>query len=147
MNILGATVKTIGNVYQKVNLAKLIDNLERDQVLADHLEHVNQELLEEEERKRICREAELLCLQTIESHLEEFLETDPDGTYEGWISSLHPDNTNENVNPNHPTFGGGPIDHRFYVKESDHRILWNRTMKALADGADVQNMTIMNSGL
>ena len=116
-------LSSIGNALQKINLAKLIDDLERAQELADHLEHINNELNEEAERKELCREAQAACLETIINHLTEFLERRPDAVYEDWIAELHPDNLDLEK--------GGDIDHRFYVKESDHRIIWNSSMESL----------------
>ena len=53
-------------------------------------------------------------------HLEEFLITHPESTYEQWIAALHPENVEE---------GSAMIDHRFYVEDSDHRILWNEKIE------------------
>ena len=118
-------LSSIGNALQKINLAKLIDDLERAQELADHLEHINTELNEEAERKELCREAQAACLETILNHLTEFLERRPDANYEEWIAELHPDNMD--------LAKGGNIDHRFYVKESDHRMIWNSSMEKLME--------------
>jgi len=46
--------------------------------------------------------------------------------YEGWITLLHPDNVKKNNEG-----GGKIIDHRFYMKDSDHRQLWNECMEKL----------------
>jgi len=114
-------LKTIGVQLQKINLLKLIDDLERDQELADA------EIMEEEERKAMCREAVAACMHTIFEHLSDFQKERPDATYEEWIMKLHPDNADDQRNRDR-----GLIDHRFYVEESDHRIIWNDTMDTLA---------------
>jgi hypothetical protein len=124
MAFLQKKLSSIGNALQKINLAKLIDDLERHQELADHLEHINTELGEEADRKKQCREAHAACLQTILDHLAEFLEARPDAVYEDWISELHPDNLD---------MAKANIDHRFYVKESDHRMIWNSSMESLME--------------
>jgi len=118
--------------------AKWIDDLERDQQLADRLEWINAENERELERKRICREAEQACLEAVRQHLMSFLQEYPKGTYEEWIQELHPENVTD-----------GTLDHRFYVKESDHLILWNESLttntntdeKNLAGGDTVMTTT------
>mmetsp|Transcript_15985 Transcript_15985/g.20288 ORF Transcript_15985/g.20288 Transcript_15985/m.20288 type:complete len:139 (+) Transcript_15985:125-541(+) len=111
----------IGNVLHKlnetVNLVHMIDMLEQQQVMADYMEFVNTENQEEEERKRLCREAAALCLKEIHDHCITYLKEHPnDGSYEEWIRLCHPDNVEETNNQ---------IDHRFYVEDADHRIIWN----------------------
>eukprot|EP00555_Chaetoceros_dichaeta_P009843 CAMPEP_0198255582 /NCGR_PEP_ID=MMETSP1447-20131203/5672_1 /TAXON_ID=420782 /ORGANISM="Chaetoceros dichaeta, Strain CCMP1751" /LENGTH=111 /DNA_ID=CAMNT_0043941985 /DNA_START=52 /DNA_END=384 /DNA_ORIENTATION=- len=106
-------LKSIGVQLQKINLLKLIDDLERDQIFADA------EVMEDEERKAICREAVAACMETMLEHLSNFREERPDATYEEWIMKLHPDNADDKRRNN-----VGLIDHRFYVEESDHRIIW-----------------------
>lgn len=118
---LKARLVQVGNTMQKLNLAKLIDDMEHDQELADQLEEINLDIHEEAERKDLVREAISACQAEIESHLEAFLEAHPDATYENWIQDLHPDNVVEGKLL--PDFV--EVDHRFYVEESDHRLLWN----------------------
>jgi len=76
---------------------------------------------EDEELYRICREAAEACLRSIIEHLYDFVE-DCFNTnahyYEDWIKELHPENVD-----------GGKVDHRFYIKESEHRIIWNDLME------------------
>jgi len=121
-------LKSIGVQLQKINLLKLIDDLERDQIFAEA------EVMEDEERKAICREAVAACMQTILEHLSNFREERPDATYEEWIIKLHPDNADDKRRNN-----VGLIDHRFYVEESDHRIIWNETMDSLATNVTNQD--------
>jgi len=133
LSIGGAAMK-IGDSLQKINLGKLIDDLEQKQAFVDHLEHVNQEIVQEQQRKELVREAEARCRATIIHHLHEFLVKFPLATYEEWISDLHPDNvtpTKTNVEQKEHT-----IDHRFYVVDSDHRIIWNGLMEELKGGQD-----------
>ena len=127
-----AALAKAGKTLQRLNLAKLIDDMEHDQELADRLEIINKENKCEESCKNMVREAVERCRQEIESHLDEFLtnhqhdENHP--RYEDWIQVLHP----ENVAPGMllPEMGLD-VDGRFYVEESDHLILWNQ--KAPAD--------------
>jgi len=122
---VGALSKNVGNKLQKVNLARLIDELEHDQELADKLEFINQETQEEAARKDLVREAMEACQAEIENHLEEFLERRPDATYEDWILDLHPDNVEQGTFFEDFTV----VDSRFYVMDSDHRLLWNHHEK------------------
>lgn len=56
-----AGLATIGSALQKINLSKLIDDMEQDQELAYKLEDINKETDEEVERKRIVQEALARC--------------------------------------------------------------------------------------
>jgi hypothetical protein len=122
-----ATVK-ITERLQKLNLAKLIDRMEDDQRFADALERKNRELQMEQEAIEMTREAGAACARAIESHLESFLELHPEATYEEWISDLHPENLHEGLLLEGL---GKDLDHRFYVAESDHRLLWNRNLGSI----------------
>jgi len=118
---LKAGFAKVGSALQKVNLAKLIDDMEHDQEVADNLEVVNQEIKEESDRKALVREATELCHAEIRNHLDEFLQEHPDARYEDWIEDVHPDNVTEGK-----LFTDmKQVDLRFYVESSDHRILWN----------------------
>ena len=120
----GATTRLAGTL-QKLNLGKLIDRMEQDQGVADNLERRNRDLRHEQEARDMMREAGAACTHAIESHLETFLNTHSEATYEEWISDLHP----ENVHEGKLLEGmGKELDHRFYVAESDHRLLWNRNL-------------------
>lgn len=125
----GPLVKNVGNQLQKVNLARLIDEMEHDQELADKLEFVNQETKEEAARKELVREATEACQKEIEDHLEDFLDRHPDATYEEWIKELHPDNVEKGMLLDEFTV----VDLRFYVEDSDHRIIWNNHEKVSED--------------
>jgi hypothetical protein len=114
---------TVGKVIQTINIGKWIEDLERDQILADELDRINTENQQEQESKEICRQAEAACMQAVREHLDSFLQENPAAEYETWIRELHPDNVNVKDRS---------IDPRFYVEDSDHRILWNDTI----DGDD-----------
>jgi hypothetical protein len=122
--------KTLGGAFSKINVAKWIDELECDQELADHLDRINNDTADEQERQMIKRQAMEACLQTMKEHLLEFLAENPQATYEEWICNLHPDNINMQLEglTNTPM-----IDHRFYVADSDHRLLWNEHLNDLED--------------
>ena len=78
------------------------------------MERINRE---REESEAMVEEAAILMLEINRQHLQEFLQTNPQATYEEWIQDLHPDNVYEEG-----------IDHRFYVHDSDHRLLWNELL-------------------
>jgi hypothetical protein len=159
------------NLVGRVNIFKLIGDMERNQQLADHLEYLNEELSEEAQRKDLCREAHAACTKEIRNHLVAFLEErqqrddrqhrqergcghseEENDTvyYETWISELHPDNLmfsqplgkdNKDHDDDNDACKNGRknkngthlmIDPRFYVKESDHRLIWNEQMRTLA---------------
>jgi hypothetical protein len=110
-------LKSARNIVQKLNVGKWIDDLEKDQELADQLEEVNAEFQQEVERKELVIAVREACMDAIRTHLRSFLEENPHGTYEDWIAELHPDNYCEEKQT---------VDARFYVADSDHRILWNQ---------------------
>lgn len=100
----------------KVNIGKWIDDLEKDQELADELERINEEHQAEAERRHLVVQVREACMDAIRTHLVSFLQENPEGSYEDWVAELHPDNVSEH---------DASVDHRFYVEDSDHRILWN----------------------
>lgn len=111
--------RTLGTALQKINktinLIYMIDVLEQKQEVADYLEEVNTENEDEQERKRQCREAIAACLKEIHEHCLEYLSDHPENAcYVDWIRLCHPDNVE-----------CGKLDRRFYVRDSDHRIIWN----------------------
>ena len=122
--------KKLGGALQKINVVKWIDDLEQDQNLADQLDRVNADTADEQERKDICRQAMEACMNAIGDHLQEFLSEHPQATYEEWICNLHPDNINNRMEGLTQT---PMIDHRFYVANSDHRVLWNEHLNDLDD--------------
>jgi hypothetical protein len=116
-------LQNFGSKIQKFNVGKLIDQMEQDQGLADQLESLNEHLQQERERRDVCQASERACLNAMTEHLEDFLRQRPDATYEQWIEDLHPENAHDgkllmDLDKE--------IDLRFYVQESDHRILWNK---------------------
>ena len=88
-----------------INIGRWIDDLERDQELADRLEQINEEHRAEAERRQLVMEVREACMDAVRAHLESFLEEYPDSTYEDWVAELHPDNISEH---------DGSVDNRFY---------------------------------
>jgi len=60
----------------------------------------------------------VMGLSFISQHLDEYLNQEPAGTYEGWIAALHPENAR------HVKTNG--LDSQFYLENSDHLVMWNR---------------------
>ena len=120
-----------------LNLPALIDQMEKDQEVADQLDTINRENAEETERREMVREAERQSLEIMYEHLEEFLRENPRASYESWIAALHPDNVVEGKLLEGVS-GSTEIDHRFFVSESDHRNLWNESISERND-ADRRN--------
>jgi len=93
---------------------------------SDDLESLRRKMHEEQqilEAENMTREAERACLDVCQRHLEEFLLHHPNGgaTYEEWLRALHPENDYEG----RLLEGFSELDHRFYVRESDHLKMWN----------------------
>ena len=77
--------------------------------------------MEDQGRREIVRQSQSDCMKEVIDHLELYLNHNPRGTaYEDWVAALHPDNAE---------YADGSIDHRFYVEDSDHRLLWNKCME------------------
>jgi hypothetical protein len=120
----------VNNNLSSFNIAKFtesITNQPRGTTVNDQLAMFNERMKEEALRRDIRREAEEACLQTMREHLVEFLEQNVNGTYEQWIFALHPENT-QDVSLLHD-MECKEVDLRFYIEESDHRRLWNETVK------------------
>lgn len=91
------------------------------------------ELEEEQEYKLKKRESIKACLNETHKHCMNFFETRKSfwntnaPTYEEWISDFHPDNVVHSPS-SRKLFRRKScyiIDHRFYLRDSDHRIIWN----------------------
>lgn len=98
-------------------IKSLTDRFNQILLISNQIDMKNQKILhDEKEKERLCREATEACLTVISEHLYDFLcEGDnSNARYEDWLHECHPENCE------------GCVDHRFYVRESDHRILWNK---------------------
>ena len=87
---------------------------------------------EREASEAMVQDAAQMMLEINRRHLEEFLITYPLSTYEQWIGKLHPENMNGD---------GRSIDHRFYVEDSDHRILWNEMIGEKREYVPARSLT------
>ena len=119
-----AGLATIGTALQKINLPKFLDNATKEEELqkqAQKQAERQREAEEEAERQRIVEEALAKCQAEIKEHLSTFLFLNPTATYEEWVQDLHP----ENVVDGKLLTDFKDVDLRFYVADSDHRLLWN----------------------
>jgi hypothetical protein len=118
-------------------------HLERQAIVrqeAEQRERRRRNRLLEEEAEAMVRESAKMTLEIDQQHLQEFLAKHQNSgnavSYERWIGELHPDN----VLPD-----GGGIDHRFYVEDSDHRIMWNETMMGDDEVLKVKAMSLQQT--
>jgi hypothetical protein len=144
---------------QRVNVARWIDDLEHDQEIANELDQINCDTMEETQRKALVAQVHASCMNAIQEHLTSFVQEHPYGTYEEWIAELHPENvvviipttttttngygttasanetihhsntSNDNSNSNDSGRSKIQIDSRFYVADSDHLRLWQKHSK------------------
>ena len=121
--VVKAGLATIGSAIQKMNLSKFMpDNYDdTQQVFANKIKAVKREADEEMERQRMIDDALQRCKAEIDEHLTSFLFLNPEASYEEWIQDLHP----ENVAEGKLLQDFKDVDLRFYVADSDHRLLWN----------------------
>jgi transcriptional regulator len=116
--------RTILSVPDKIfKKSKEKQKTEPQYEFAERLAFISQEIIENQQGRQMVRESQLECMKEITNHLKPFLVQHPSATYEQWVAELHPDNAE---------YSDGRIDHRFYVEDSDHRLLWNEFMKELA---------------
>lgn len=73
-----------------------------------------------EAAERSAGEARAICMALSGEHLDQFLSFHPDATYENWLFDLHPE-----ILASSRGDLTDSLDHRFYLKDSDHLILWN----------------------
>jgi len=117
---VGRTILSVPDtVVGVVNKNKKNLDQKQPQHAEELLEVVNRDIVEDQQRREIVRESQSVCMNTMENHLETFLISTPDKTYEEWIQALHPDNAE---------YAENTIDHRFYLESSHHRLLWNDYM-------------------
>jgi hypothetical protein len=121
MTKLKDRVHQIKSMGEKISLWHLIEELEQ----------INEEHLEESERRVMVEEAVDACKKSIKDHIQTFIMENPDAKYEEWIRELHPDNAEY--------ADAEIIDHRFYAEDSDHRHIWNEHVEQL-DGCEYKRV-------
>jgi hypothetical protein len=119
-------LRVVGASFLRARSTLGISTNEEDE-LVQKLEAMNEENVEEQFRRRIRREAEAACMRAVKDHLQSFLQEHPDASYEAWIEELHPENAHEGLLLEGL---GKTLDHRFYVQDSDHRKLWNESLRS-----------------
>lgn len=82
------------------------------------------EMMAELERAKQASRA--ACLDEIRLHLDGFAMRQPAASYEDWIAELHPESlrSGDGFSPS--------IDYRYYLEDSDHRVIWNSKVGAWA---------------
>ncbi|KAL3794207.1 hypothetical protein ACHAW5_001484 [Stephanodiscus triporus] len=95
----------------------------------------DEDTLDVDELMRLKQEAEETCLNATIEHLLAFVKGNPTAKYHQWIEDLHPENAHDG------TLLEGLdkiIDHRFFVKTSDHRRIWNENLFTFLDPSTTQ---------
>ena len=116
-------------VQQTASIAseRVLQHQQSSSLHTDDLESLRRRMQDDKqvmEAENMSREAEQACLDVCHQHLQEFLQERPDGTYEEWLRALHPENDYEGK----LLEGFSELDHRFFVKESDHLKMWNESV-------------------
>lgn len=94
---------------------EIANYIEEQNAISKYMETIVHEDADERKRNRMCRDSVAICLASMHDHCIKYLQQHPEASYEEWIENYHPDNVSSI----------GSIDHRFYVRDSDHRIIWN----------------------
>jgi hypothetical protein len=95
-------------------------NVEFLQCIHDHvIEYLNETIVEDWSRE----EEEKEDSGDDESKSSDSSKFKNNCSYEDWIRKCHPENTS--VKDIDKKYHGYEIDHRFYLRDSDHRIIWN----------------------
>lgn len=103
---------------------------ERDEAAAQLHGIICSNIIDDQNGRIAVRESQEECMREITEHLKlhifnitgSSLDAVERYEYKDWIEALHPDNVN------YLRSGRSIIDHRFYMKDSHHRILWNEYM-------------------
>lgn len=133
-------------------------NEERDEVTTELHGKICSNIIEDQNGRLAVRESQEECMREITEHLNMYIftitDSNPHSTtryeYKDWIEALHPDNVN------YLRSGRSIIDHRFYMKDSHHRNLWNEYMIKLdcrdsmvmeesRDMANISNTSLVDS--
>mmetsp|Transcript_15234 Transcript_15234/g.38361 ORF Transcript_15234/g.38361 Transcript_15234/m.38361 type:complete len:188 (-) Transcript_15234:168-731(-) len=112
-------------------------NEQRDEIAEDIHVKICSNIIDDQNGRIAVRESQEECMREITEHLKLFIFNLPDSVeryeYKDWIEALHPDNVN------YLRSGRSIIDHRFYMKDSHHRNLWNEYMIKLDSTDSIVN--------
>eukprot|EP00536_Pseudo-nitzschia_multiseries_P001045 jgi/Psemu1/180059/e_gw1.13.84.1 len=117
-------------VFKKPRQSRELDE-ERDEATDPSNElhgKICSEIIEEQLARYTVAESREECMREITDHLKLYLfeksgmNSDARYQYEEWILALHPENVH------YIGSGRSLIDHRFYMRNSHHRQLWNEYM-------------------
>lgn len=109
-----------GNIFKKRQQAE--EKEDRDETIHNIHDRICTTIIDDQ----AVRESQEQCMREITEHLNQYIFNLPDTVerydYNHWIESLHPENVD------YLGSGRSLIDHRFYMKDSHHRNLWNEYM-------------------
>ena len=162
-----STAKRIVNVPQKIghsilqapnkifNKQREVEQKEERDEITEYIHgHICSNIIDDLHGRIAVRESQEECMREITEHLKLYIFNIPDSVqryeYKDWIETLHPDNVN------YLRSGRSIIDHRFYMKDSHHRNLWNEymikldcrdsiVMKESRDIKNYQNSTLIDT--
>ena len=155
-----ATTQTIANVTQPVGQAVMNigrkrpkndsndnDQQDNNKDSVDKVAFACEEIIDSQRDRALVKESQEETMDVLRQHLGSyFMANNNEGTYEEWICQLHPDNVIEKKEGGNDDDGNGDpngedeeatqaskdiIDHRFYLEDSHHRILWNAFVSML----------------
>lgn len=113
-----------GKIFKKRHEGE--EKEDRDEAVQDIHQRICSTIIDDQNGRIAVRESHEQCMREITEHLNLYIFNLPDSVerydYAAWIESLHPDNVN------YLRSGRSIIDHRFYMKDSHHRNLWNEYM-------------------
>jgi len=118
-------MKTIDEASKPEDVASLIKSVARSSPTKPVDTSPDAAMIADLEQAREASRA--ACLAEIAAHLDMFAQRQPFASYEEWIAELHP----ESARKGDKAWGAPVIDARYYLDESDHRVLWNTKVEAL----------------
>jgi hypothetical protein len=162
-------------LVQKINVGRWIEDLERDQELADKLEDANKEYRQEAARRELVATVKEECMNAVRVHLQNYLQSrcryfeDQDQTSLISTATSTMPATNHTsavstaadrhrvgiisyedwiaeLHPDNYHPDTRTIDARFYVAHSDHRLLWNEYVDTLKRGSSSSSSSTAHSG-
>ncbi len=96
---------------------KISNFVEQQGAIITLVDHIHSEQENEIQFRQMSKEAIAACLKFIHEHCIEFIQRQSGrASYEEWIREFHPESV---------CASSGCLDHRYFVRDSDHRIIWN----------------------
>ena len=95
---------------------EFVNYIHQQDAIITYLDTIHNELENDKLSKQMSMNSIAACLESIHEHCIDFLREKRGASYEEWIREFHPESV---------CLSSGCLDHRFYVIDSDHRIIWN----------------------